>query len=260
MFKNLKQGDYYMENIKNLVEKLEEEFDEKKQIEILQDIGAMLINNYVIKVGDLTIEPMLVEAYYHHKGKFEDKSVYSAKNEETKAILYARSRQQKNKGKLFIHYNDWGIDVCLTDKSNYYLSYLIKNALVNGKWQTQSQIGKSVCQKCNKYENCKSVLECQYNDTVVLQSRPQQNNRIIYIPRVNIKNKDLLAALSVNEFLNGKYDFTLPTGCGKQWEFSIRALFETVDEGRAKQKAEKKFGEKIEEQYWQLAKNAFRRS
>lgn len=75
MFKNLKQGDYYMENIKKLVEKLEEEFDEKKQIEILQDIGAMLINNYVIKVGDLTIEPMLVEAYYYHKGKFEDESV-----------------------------------------------------------------------------------------------------------------------------------------------------------------------------------------
>lgn len=84
MFKNLKQGDYYMENIKKLVEKLEEEFDEKKQIEILQDIGAMLINNYVIKVGDLMIEPMLVEAYYYHKGKFEDESVYSAKMKKPK--------------------------------------------------------------------------------------------------------------------------------------------------------------------------------
>ena len=50
--------------------------------------------------------------------------VYAAK--EDNAGLYARSRQQKNLGKLFIHYNDWGIDVCLTDSGDYYLSYLIK--------------------------------------------------------------------------------------------------------------------------------------
>ena len=244
-----------MENLAE-VEKLETETDNKTQIQLLQKIGAKLINEYEIHVGNLKIEPMLVEAYYYHKGKFEDNSVYAAK--EDNAGLYARSRQQKNLGKLFIHYNDWGIDVCLTDSGDYYLSYLIKNALVNGEWQTQKQIGMQVCQKCSKYEECKSIWECQYNDTVVLQPRRSpKDGKIIFIPRVNIANKNLLGALSAEDLVNGKYDFTLPTGYAKQWRISVCALLETADEDEAR-KIAKKYNNnvKIEDKYWELAKES----
>lgn len=142
-----------LKDLKNLVKKLEIETD--NEIQILQEIGAKLINEYEIKIGNLTIEPLLVESYYYHKGKFEDNSVYAAKEKEDKSVLYARSRQQKNQGKLFIHFNDWGIDICLTDSSDYYLSYLIKNALVNGEWQTQQKIGMNVCQNAVNIKNVK---------------------------------------------------------------------------------------------------------
>lgn len=244
-----------MENLAE-VEKLETETDNKTQIQLLQKIGAKLINEYEIHVGNLKIEPMLVEAYYYHKGKFEDNSVYAAK--EDNAGLYARSRQQKNLGKLFIHYNDWGIDVCLTDSGDYYLSYLIKNALVNGEWQTQKQIGMQVCQKCSKYEECKSIWECQYNDTVVLQPRRSpKDGKIIFIPRVNIANKNLLGALSAEDLVNEKYDFTLPTGYAKQWRISVCALLETADEDETR-KIAKKYNNnvKIEDKYWELAKES----
>lgn len=244
-----------MENLAE-VEKLETETDNKTQIQLLQKIGAKLINEYEIHVGNLKIEPMLVEAYYYHKGKFEDNSVYAAK--EDNAGLYARSRQQKNLGKLFIHYNDWGIDVCLTDSGDYYLSYLIKNALVNGEWQTQKQIGMQVCQKCSKYEECKNIWECQYNDTVVLQPRRSpKDGKIIFIPRVNIANKNLLGALSAEDLVNEKYDFTLPTGYAKQWRISVCALLETADEDEAR-KIAKKYNNnvKIEDKYWELAKES----
>ena len=245
-----------LKDLKNLVKKLETET--ANEIQILQEIGAKLINEYEIKIGNLTIELLLVEAYYYHKGKFEDNSVYAAKEKEDKSVLYARSRQQKNLGKLFIHYNDWGIDVCLTDSGDYYLSYLIKNALVNGEWQTQKQIGMQVCQKCSKYEECKSIWECQYNDTVVWQPRRSpKDGKIIFIPRVNIANKNLLGALSAEDLVNGKYDFTLPTGYAKQWRISVCALLETADEEEAR-KIAKKYNNnvKIEDKYWELAKES----
>ena len=61
-----------MEKLKKLIERLESEYDRKKQVDSLQEIGAKLINAYVIQVGDLTIEPLLVEAHYYHKEKFPD--------------------------------------------------------------------------------------------------------------------------------------------------------------------------------------------
>lgn len=245
-----------MEHLKELVKQLEQETDVQSQILILQKIGATLINEYEIQIGDLTIEPLFVEAYYHHKKKFEDSTVYAVK--ETKEGLYARSRQQNNWGKLFIHYNDWGIDICLTGSTDYYLSYLIKNALVNGEWQTQKPLGMCVCKKCSQYKTCKDIWDCQYKDTVVLQPRsPQKNGKVIFVPRVNIANRDLLGALSVEDLISGKYDFTLPAEYRKQWKSSVRALLETTDQEKAREKAkEYNNNSRIEDKYWELAKES----
>lgn len=250
-----------LKDLQNLVGKLEKAETDQARIEILQDIGAKLINEYEIHIGDLTIKPMLVEAYYYDTQKFPDESVYSAKNEKSKAVQYARSRQQKNQGKLFLHYNDYGMDICMTDSDQYYLSYLIKNALVNGKWQTQSEIGKMICGQCCKYNECKYIQDCQYNDIVVLKKAdlPEAHN-IIFIPRKGLKfgfHTEKLAALPADFIC--EYEFSLPTGYGKQWACSICALMEADDEEQARQLADKKNGSKVEKKYWDSAKDTLNR-
>lgn len=262
------KGEWEMDELKSLtleelVEKLATKSVEEEQIKILQEIGTKLINEYEICVGNLTIEPMLVEAYYYHDKKFRDKSVYSAKDKDSNDVKYARSRQQKNRGKLFIHYNDWGIDVCLTDSDDYYLSYLIKNALVNGEWQTQKQIGLEVCQKCSKYNECKSIWDCQYNNVVVLKKVSPKDQETIFVQRKGLTSgfvDEKLAALSAEAIC--EYDFSLPTGYGygKQWKLSVCALLEVEDKEEAKKLADKKNGSKIEKKYWELAKESLDRS
>lgn len=245
-----------MKDLQDLVYSLEQAETDQVRIETLQRIGAKLINGYEIHVGDLTIKPMLVEAYYCDDIKFPDKSVYSAKDEESKAVLYARGRQQKNQGKLFLHYNDYGIDICLTDSDEYYLSYLIKNAIVNGEWKTQSEIGKMICDRCCKYNECKQIQDCQYNNLVVLKAVLDKKQRIVFIPRKGLRFGFVtkkLAALPVNCIC--EYEFSLPTGYGKQWAHSICALIEMANEEQARQLADKKNGSKIEQKYWDLAKD-----
>ena len=62
-----------MEKLKKLVyELVDENNKEKERVKILQDIGKLLLTEYIIQVGDLTIKPLLVEAYYYHQGKFND--------------------------------------------------------------------------------------------------------------------------------------------------------------------------------------------
>ena len=65
-----------MEELKSLVKKLETEYNEEEQIKILQDIGKKLLTEYVIQVGDVTIQPLWVEAYYRDIKKFDDESVH----------------------------------------------------------------------------------------------------------------------------------------------------------------------------------------
>ena len=55
-----------MEKLEKLVEELEKESNEEKQIKTLQEIGKLLLTEYIIQVGDLTIKPLLVEAYYYN--------------------------------------------------------------------------------------------------------------------------------------------------------------------------------------------------
>lgn len=152
-----------MEELRKKVEELEivanlEGDHKEEQIKILKEIGAKLINEYVIQVGNLRIEPMLVEAYYYHKEKFGDKSVHAAYSD-SNASTYklARERQMNKFGELYVHYGcKDGIDVVLSN-GDYYLSILIKNALINGEFKKQCAISETICSNCDKFneEYCK---------------------------------------------------------------------------------------------------------
>ena len=64
-----------MEELRKLVKELEQLTDKKEIVAKLQEIGAGLINKYEIKVGNVTIEPLLVEAYYYDKDKFFNRNL-----------------------------------------------------------------------------------------------------------------------------------------------------------------------------------------
>lgn len=63
--------------LEKLVRKLEKEFNERKQIQILQEINSLLLTQYEIRISDNEIiHPLRVEAYYYpynKPGKFDDR-------------------------------------------------------------------------------------------------------------------------------------------------------------------------------------------
>ena len=202
-----------MDKLKKLVvEQLEKETDPNEQIRILQEINKKLLTEYAIKVGDLTIEPLLVEAYYYCEKKFEDKSVHAAYSD-SNAPTYrlARKRQKDNFGELYVHYGcKDGIDVVLSN-GEYYLSILIKNALVNGEFKKQCAISEAICGNCDKCNECDKGLQCKYYGEKVLEEKNSniEGKDIVFLARKGIKG-DLadkkLAALPIGEIR--KHPFT----------------------------------------------------
>ena len=66
-----------MKNLEELVKELEKEsIEEKERVKILQDIGKLLLTEYIIQVGDIKVYPLWVEAYYFNNKKFPDPFVY----------------------------------------------------------------------------------------------------------------------------------------------------------------------------------------
>lgn len=115
-----------MENLVTAIKNLEKETDREKQIKILQSVNKLLLTGYLVKVGDFIIEPLLVEAYYYCPGKFEDTNTHGFKSEK------CRLGQSDRFGKLYVHKIGYGgIDICLSRKNDYCLSFLIKNSLVS---------------------------------------------------------------------------------------------------------------------------------
>ena len=76
-----------MDELKRLVNELEEATD---KVQKLKEIGRKLLNEYEIKIGNMVIEPLLVEAYYN-SSDFPDDSVYAAK----KSIYSCKTKTKK---------------------------------------------------------------------------------------------------------------------------------------------------------------------
>ena len=115
-----------MENLKRLVHDLESERNIEKQVAKLQEIGKVLLTEYVIAFGNVLIEPLRVEAYYYpynDTAKFND------------LCAHPSSTKVNNFGRLYFiegRYGYPGIDLCLS-LGEYYLSFLIKDSRVDGK-------------------------------------------------------------------------------------------------------------------------------
>lgn len=198
-----------MDKLRELVENLEKENDEKKQEKILQNIGKLLLTEYIIQIGNLTIKPLLVEAYYYNSN-FKDNSVHAANESNANTYELARARQENNLGKLYVHYGTKdGIDVVLSN-GKYYLSFLIKNALINNKFAAQCKVSQILCGNCDYNDKCNKGINCKYYKTNILKHKDNiENTEIVFVRRKGLKNeyKDkLLAALPIYKIKN--YAFT----------------------------------------------------
>ena len=139
--------------------------------EKLQLLGKTLITDYIIKIGDLIVEPLWVEAYYSNVAKgFVDPFIHGKHGKE----------EQSKFGILYFHHKTddprSGVDICLSlcneDKteSKYFLSYLLKYTLVNGEFTTQSQLSAKIRKAYDALSNNYSILKtsCNKNETDIV--------------------------------------------------------------------------------------------
>lgn len=206
-----------MVDLKKRVDELSEQTNHDEIVRMLQNIGVKLINEYAIQVGGLTIEPLLVEAYYYHKGRFEDISVHASKESNANTYELARQRQANHFGELYIHYGcKDGFDIVLS-QGEYYLSFLVKNALVNGEWTKQCTASEKICEHCENCNECQKGKFCKHYGKVVL--KPAEHKKqwdIVFCKRKGLDNDFAdkeLAALPIDEIRNRNYYFTPGVSC-----------------------------------------------
>ena len=180
----------------DLVRQLENTSEKTAQVKILQEIGKKLLTEYVIKVGDITIKPLWVEAYYSDTNTgFVDEAVHG-------------NECQKNRyGVLYFHHKTddqrSGVDICLSC-GNYYLSYLLKYTLVNGTFKSQAQLSSMIPHELR--DDTKNVLVRDQNPTEVIVCTKR-----IGIASSTYKDADLAIARDINQrFVTESGEKSLP--------------------------------------------------
>lgn len=241
-----------MEELKALVRKLENEYGEKEQIKILQEIGEKLLLNYVIEIGGNVIEPLVVEAYYFNKKSFPDCNTHMSPEQQEFNVLYRHSKKKDLKpGRT------GGADICLAcnngNGEKYYLSFLIKNSLFNGEFCKQAVLNV----KLNQIVDIDIIPA-----SLSLRKTPlSSNSKVAFNRRSGLAQscyKDALLAVCLINEKTCEYDLTLESekvSRAKQWRYA----FYSVANNEPKEKADKRNGSKIENIYWDLAKEDLER-
>ena len=206
----------------------------------------------------MTIEPLWVEAYYYDQNKFPDCNTHMSDKQKSDS-------EDSRFGKLYFHKKGrGGLDICLPkyvmDHEDYYLSVLLKATLVykcsdsrtDIEFKKQTDIYDVLKDKdLNEIEKMENVLVKKENDSQVL------NAVRVNLARPCFKDK-LLAACRLDSLDSlEKNGFNFPNGYKKQWKCSVLALSEINDEEKAREKAKEYNNAKIEEKYWELAKESF---
>ena len=170
--------------MENLINQLTSTHDKDAQVNFLQEIGKKLLTEYVIKIGDTTIKPLWVEAYYSDTNTgFVDEAVHG-------------NECQKNQyGALYFHHKTddqrSGVDICLSC-GNYYLSYLLKYTLVNGIFKSQAQLSSMIPHELRG--TAKNILVKEQNPAEVMVCTKR-----IGIMSSAYKDADLAIARDINQ-------------------------------------------------------------
>ena len=182
-------------DLREMVCDLKAETKEEVIIRRLKEIEAKLLTEYVIEAEGLIIEPLWVEAYYFNKNVFSDCNTHL-------------SEKQKNRfGQLYFHEKGWGgVDICLSDSEDYYLSFLLKRTLINGEFVKQTEVNKTL----EKYGKSKEQLE-NVKGVLVRREAKKDDKDVEYTARVGLAKPcykdEKLAAFSLNALKEQKCSF-----------------------------------------------------
>ena len=215
-----------MEEIKCLAGKLKNETSEKEIVNILQQIGQKLITEYEIKVCDIQIIPLWVEAYYFNQKTFADCNVH------------LDDKQKDRFGQLYFHTSGrGGFDICLSDSEEFYLSFLLKATLIDGKFNNQTGIYDVLLARDKKECDLERVTGILFKREKALDYDVQFVQRV-NLPKPCYKNEKL-AVFPIEALSNENYNFTfahtvlLPLVKTKIKEFKVNHANSTKQECEA---------------------------
>ena len=217
-----------MEDLKKVINQLKNgnanfddyEDNENRIISILQKIGKEIVTHYEIKLDDLTIDPVWVEAYYYNKYEFPD------------CNLHMDIKQKNNDESIYFHTRGYGgFDVCLSDNENY-LSFLIKGYLIEGKYYSQTGIYEYITSTYGK-EKQKDIIR-QWEDLQrVLEYNPEKSKigtKVATLQRMNLEKPTYidkpLGIFRIDSAFE-KYNFSLPVSHAKTWRKAVYQIVQS---------------------------------
>ena len=181
-----------MDKLKELVRELEGKTDKEEIVKVLQEIGEKLVTEYKIVVGDISIIPLWVEAYYYQGSnkRADEKNGYNGCFGFVDPFIHGSEEQkgEENFGKLYFHHKTddqrSGVDICLPLSDQYYLSFLLKYTLVNGEFTTQSELSGKIREKYNPQKSILFPVEhsdktvVSYTSRIGISSKKEKNAAI----------------------------------------------------------------------------------
>lgn len=132
---------YCMEQLEEKVHKLFATCKNKSPCLLLQEINALLLSQYMIRIENRCFYPIEVEAYFYDQEAFPDNYVHRNKLQQGRfGKLYFHRKSQSREG-CFL-YSHGGVDICLSDNKNIYYSILIRGIRMDD--------GTTICNSPNK--------------------------------------------------------------------------------------------------------------
>ena len=218
-----------------------------KRIQVLQEIGKKLINDYKIVIDDVVIEPLLVEAYYckDTSGEFVDCNCHQN----------SKQKGANRFGKLYFHkIGRGGVDICLP-LDEYYLSFLIKVAKIGTETNQQIEIFSILSPKPNAEDRGDVLKYCPR----------EKDHCTVCVPRKNtLKGKFAKAPLAIVSLDSFKVqeektiaDATVKSlKYGRQWtvaKYGLEKAQCNIEKAREIIKNENLYSSKIEDKYMNSA-------
>lgn len=170
-----------MDKIRKRVHELIKITDRQEIVKNLQEMEKFILCNYQMRVFDRIVQMKEIEIYY--------------KNESIGYIdttMHGRERQKNNFNNLYLH--GAGIDICLSDSEDFYLSILIRGGIV---------IGKENCRTCTPILLYDAVIPKKANvdnQPPVLEPLETPNNEdIFYAVRYGVRNMTEIQGVPVRQ-------------------------------------------------------------
>ncbi len=214
--------------------------DREEILKQLQKINDLFLTECILEIDNMEIIPIETEIYYDNESKnFNDGMIYKDKLQKNRFGKLYFHRYQKN-GQ--INHRDGGVDICLSNKEDFYLSILLRSAYINGKLFT----GPNKIQEKFYYdilENRILSLEEEIKEKVQVDKQTKDINteNIYHQPRIIGKHYNKKEEQEKEEYYLNSLNLGEEDGGEYSYLKDIEHNFYTKNR---KEEIKKKFGEK----------------